>query len=633
MAEWLRPFPGFGRARTPMPTGNDRPATSSFDEGTESEEGSIPRLRPASRVSSYIGLRPNTSPVYDTDTFPNFRKPDNVYYRPSGDQMAEMLKVAVMSKGTFDPLPKEYNSCILHVLEAYQGMRDEIAKKDEEIEAMKQRHTMATKDFENMATKWEAREKDYQAELKKLEVILSKTEGGMEKIMLARTKSRVHGSKKIKEAVNELRSANQRDTGRALKDDQAVPTGTEDNQEPLYIQPGGRLTSRRKKKNNRKISDVPPPEASPANDPVEAPPRNRLLNRASRGNLLNLFAGKASDPGPSSKKSPRLIEAQLKAVEREKSIREHGVAFDSDSSDSSSEEEAGLELRIRGHVFELESSLQKPLPVTPRTIPRKLRRGVSDQTDSPKTTLGGLSMVPNQMGFSFRPGDDTSILGKRSSESSRRVSEDSIMRRSSDQTTQMAAYREGTGILPGRRSSIPRPLPKVTKFPSPEPQSQYGTPLHRYNSKSSVLTAFRADSGRSSSDDSKRNSLIGQRKMATDKRSGNSDAITAAARAVARSSTVVRSDEKNSSLESPSASGSQQKTSSRTNSLSVETRGNKSGKSSLGSGRGPSNADGAGGNRHSGLDVEPRKKHGRSSLGSCDDGNSSGDDYRDDDFM
>ncbi|KAF8848744.1 hypothetical protein BDZ45DRAFT_260350 [Acephala macrosclerotiorum] len=598
MAEWLRPFPGFGRARAPIPTGSDRPATSSFDEGTESEEGSIPRLRPASRVSSHISLRPNTPPVYDPDTFPNFRQPDNVYYRPSGDQMAEMLKVAVMSKGTFDPLPKEYNSCILHVLEAYQGMRNEIAKKDEEIEAMKQRHIMATKDFEDMATKWETREKNYQAELKKLEVILSKTEGGMEKIILARSKSTVHGSKKIKEAVNELRSANRRESEHALNDvDGDTPIGTDDNQEPLYIQPGGRLTSKRKKK-NRKISDLPHPEASSVSESAEAPPRNRLLNRASRGNLLNLFAGKASDLGSSSKKSPRLTEAQIKAMEREQSIRDHGVTFDSDSSESSSEDEAELGLRAPGHGSRLGGSLRKPPPVTPKTSPRKLRRGVSDQTNSPKTALRAPRMAPTQMGFSFKPGDDLGILGKRPSEySSKRASEDDVMRCTSDQRIQKATCREVAKTSQGRRSSIP--LPKQgpnTKSPSPEPSvSQDGTPLHRYNSASSVLTAFCANSGPSSSDDSKRNSFAGQRKVATDKRSGSSDAITAAARAVARSSTVVRlDDKKNSSLDSPSANDSRHKAGRRTSNFSVDTEGKRSSRTSPGNGGSCSNVDGAG---------------------------------------
>ncbi len=210
MAEWLRPV--FARTRTPLPTGADRPVTGSFDDSTESEESNVTRPRPASRVSSFIGLRPNTPPAHDQDTFPLFRKPDNVYHKPSGDQMAEMLKVAVMSQGTFSPLPKEYNSCILHVLEAYYGMRAEITKREEEVEAIKQQHTLTVKDFEDMATQWEAKEKNYQTELKKLEVLLSKTEGGMEKVALARTRSTIHGSKRIKEAVKELRTIKQRDS-------------------------------------------------------------------------------------------------------------------------------------------------------------------------------------------------------------------------------------------------------------------------------------------------------------------------------------------------------------------------------------------------------------------------------------
>lgn len=69
-----------------------------------------------------------------------------------------------------------------------------MAKKENLLEELKMSHTKDINDFEALATQWETKEQDYRMELKKLEVLLSQTDGGMEKVTLARAKSAVHGS-------------------------------------------------------------------------------------------------------------------------------------------------------------------------------------------------------------------------------------------------------------------------------------------------------------------------------------------------------------------------------------------------------------------------------------------------------
>lgn len=100
-----------------------------------------------------------------------------------------------MNQSTMSQVPVQYNSTILHVLEAYQELRMDLRRKEETIEELKQTHTNDIKDFEMLATKWELKEQDYKGEMKKLEILLSRTAGGLEQVSLARTKSRVHGSK------------------------------------------------------------------------------------------------------------------------------------------------------------------------------------------------------------------------------------------------------------------------------------------------------------------------------------------------------------------------------------------------------------------------------------------------------
>jgi len=93
----------------------------------------------------------------------------------------------------------------LHVLEAYQDLRQQLNQKEETVEELKeelkQSHTRDIKEFENLATQWEEKEKDYKSEIKRLEVLLSKTKDGMEKVSLARSKSRVHGSRGAAESI------------------------------------------------------------------------------------------------------------------------------------------------------------------------------------------------------------------------------------------------------------------------------------------------------------------------------------------------------------------------------------------------------------------------------------------------
>jgi hypothetical protein len=154
-----------------------------------------------------MGFRPTTpplptlSPALAPEVFPNLRNPENVYYKPSGDQLAEMLKVVMMNQNNLDPIPKHYNATVLHVLEAYQDLRMQLNAKEEAIESLKESHTKDIKDFEELATQWQQKESDYKSELKKLEVLLSKTEGGLESVALARSKSVIHGAERASETI------------------------------------------------------------------------------------------------------------------------------------------------------------------------------------------------------------------------------------------------------------------------------------------------------------------------------------------------------------------------------------------------------------------------------------------------
>ncbi len=138
--------------------------------------------------------------------------------------MAEMLKVAMMNQSSMDPVPIEYNTCVLHVLEVYQDLRQQLNTTQQMIEELKQSHAKDIKEFEALATQWENKERDYKTEIKRLEVILSKIEGGMETVSMARSNSAIHGTQRASETIRrgictikERNTArNSRETGRSL---------------------------------------------------------------------------------------------------------------------------------------------------------------------------------------------------------------------------------------------------------------------------------------------------------------------------------------------------------------------------------------------------------------------------------
>lgn len=195
-----------------------RPQPSPDDS---SELDQIPRR--AHRAASYISLRSNTSTTSAAatlDTFFSARAPENLYHKPSSDMMAEELKVVMMRNPTLSSVPIEYNSCILHVLEAYHDLREQLKTKDKgeyismsfhtttnrkrpDIIELQNTHTIAIKEFEDLAEQWVNREQDYKNELKKLEVLLANTEGGMEKVHLARSKSVVYGSRRQQDVIRD----------------------------------------------------------------------------------------------------------------------------------------------------------------------------------------------------------------------------------------------------------------------------------------------------------------------------------------------------------------------------------------------------------------------------------------------
>lgn len=121
---------------------------------------------------------------------------DRAVYNPTADQLAETLKVIMMTNGSCDPVPVEYNSCILQVLEGYNTHRSELKTKIKELEEAKKEKEETAMELWQKTLEWKEEESRYKTEIKKLEVILAKTPRGMELVSLARSQSVLRRNKK-----------------------------------------------------------------------------------------------------------------------------------------------------------------------------------------------------------------------------------------------------------------------------------------------------------------------------------------------------------------------------------------------------------------------------------------------------
>ncbi|KAF5873804.1 uncharacterized protein Bfra_005271 [Botrytis fragariae] len=407
MDQWLRPV--FARTRTPVQS-----ATSNHSDEPHETEDTMKSIRPSSRVSSYIGFRSSTSnlhaPAGDTFTFQHVNIPENVYHKPSGSQMAETLKVIMMTRNLMEPIPVEYNTCILHVLEAYNDLQEMLAVKEGEIEEINGRHTKNIREFDGMAEQWKAKEKDYQKEIKNLEVLLSKTEGGMENVTMARSKSVVHGTRraadlfedgmeKIKQ--NFARYSSGRDSSTATTDwdldrvqqiNSSRPLETPTNASELSHGEGDIHHKRTVKSRRKESSSVQDTES---------------------------FHSAVDD------QSTRLTSVQLDALERQHATEELGVVFNSssESDDTSSrsaftEGQAPTPTRTPKISGFRNGSKEKPLPDIP-TKHQEMDPFFSGETGNarpwvePQDDGEASSSVEYRKRFSFRTGDDPpSVLHK-----------------------------------------------------------------------------------------------------------------------------------------------------------------------------------------------------------------------------
>ena len=150
------------------------------------------------RAASYLSLTGRTSfspePITPLTSASNtsllVRERDKVWHNPNLEQMVEALQVGIMERGSMTPIPVDHNAYVIALIEAFA--KDQKRIKDIEVELLESResHERDEADFEKVADEWISREAQYKAEVKRLEVLLSRASiQGLEAVTLARASS------------------------------------------------------------------------------------------------------------------------------------------------------------------------------------------------------------------------------------------------------------------------------------------------------------------------------------------------------------------------------------------------------------------------------------------------------------
>lgn len=141
--------------------------------------------------------------------FPRTRSED-ICCPAKPDDLARTVQAVLLQRGLMDPLPIEYNSHLLNVLSEFFKMETRMRKKQKKWQAVVRHHEWERQEWSLLADDWLKRENRYKAEVKRLELLISKTsDRGVEAVHVARSNSVIDrsGTKKMAARIAKLKES------------------------------------------------------------------------------------------------------------------------------------------------------------------------------------------------------------------------------------------------------------------------------------------------------------------------------------------------------------------------------------------------------------------------------------------
>lgn len=117
-------------------------------------------------------------------------EPDRVWHSPNLDQIVEALLVALMTRDSLDPLPAEYGSFVLYLIEGYGKLQRQAVEGERRLRIIQTHQMKQDSEMKDMDASWRKQEARYRAEIKRLEMIIHKEcPDGAHTVKLARAGS------------------------------------------------------------------------------------------------------------------------------------------------------------------------------------------------------------------------------------------------------------------------------------------------------------------------------------------------------------------------------------------------------------------------------------------------------------
>jgi len=140
---------------------------------------------------SAAGTKPDP---FSVDHFPHSKTNEDID-RHNPERAIDALYDRLLTE-PFKPLPLPLNGAVLRVVEAYRGLETERlhlrSKLAEELEHLHE----TTEAFREAQGKWHGAERDYKAEIKRLELLVAKGKHGVAEVMKVRQSSVVKRSRR-----------------------------------------------------------------------------------------------------------------------------------------------------------------------------------------------------------------------------------------------------------------------------------------------------------------------------------------------------------------------------------------------------------------------------------------------------
>ncbi|KAF4980827.1 hypothetical protein FZEAL_3257 [Fusarium zealandicum] len=199
---WLR-FLGANRSRTHgLTSPRSEPALQDLVKSSQGHDELHTRhvRKSMKRQSSWQGQCPSVfGPEQSMDEVDKLfiNAGQQVWHSPSIDQVAEALRVAVMTNPAHEPLPVENRPYILHLVEGYSKIHHKVARLEAELAEAKSQRAQEIERHSTMGERWMIQEARYKAEVKRLELVIHEVSGkSLEAVALARAGSLIRGRPK-----------------------------------------------------------------------------------------------------------------------------------------------------------------------------------------------------------------------------------------------------------------------------------------------------------------------------------------------------------------------------------------------------------------------------------------------------